>query len=192
VDDQEIGVVTNDLPGAIGRALVVTASNRAAAGVYPDRGGPLLAEGLRGWGFAVDGPLVVPDGEPVAAALRDAVAAGYDVVLTTGGTGLSPSDRTPEATRTVLEAEIPGLAEAIRSRGASNGVATAVLSRGLAGLAGRTLIVNHPGSTGGCKDGLAVLDGVLLHAVDQIHGGDHSTNQPSKADAHLVTPDTLA
>jgi molybdenum cofactor synthesis domain-containing protein len=159
--------------GVIGRALVITASNRAAAGVYADRGGPVLAEGLRGWGFAVDGPLVVRDGEPVAQALRDAVRQEYDVVLTTGGTGLSPTDRTPEATRSVLEREIPGLAEAIRFRGTSAGVPTAALSRGLAGLAGRTLIVNLPGSPGGCRDGLTVLDGVLVHAVDQIRGGDH-------------------
>jgi molybdenum cofactor synthesis domain-containing protein len=155
------------------RALVITASNRAAAGVYADRGGPILAEGLTNWGFAVDGPLVVPDGEPVAAALRTAVDQGYDVVLTTGGTGLSPTDRTPEATAAVLEREIPGLAEAIRAQGAAGGVPTAVLSRGLAGLAGHTLIVNLPGSPGGCKDGLKVLDGVLRHAVDQIGGGDH-------------------
>jgi molybdenum cofactor synthesis domain-containing protein len=152
---------------------VVTASNRAAAGVYADRGGPVLAEGLTGFGFQVDGPLVVPDGEPVAEALRAAVAQEYDVVLTTGGTGLSPTDRTPEATRTVLEREIPGLAEAIRRRGVEGGVPTAVLSRGLAGLAGRTLIVNLPGSPGGCRDGLAVLGGVLAHAVEQVRGGDH-------------------
>ena len=169
---------------AIGRALVITASNRAAAGVYPDRGGPVLVEGLRGWGFVVDGPLVVPDGEPVAEALRDAVHQRYDVVLTTGGTGLSPSDRTPEATRSVLEREVPGLAEAIRFRGTSAGIPTAALSRGLAGLAGQTLIVNLPGSPGGCRDGLAVLDGVLVHAVDQIRGGDHpgpSSASPSSA-----------
>jgi molybdenum cofactor synthesis domain-containing protein len=134
----------------------------------------VLVDGLRRWGFMVDGPLVVPDGEPVAEALRNAVREQYDVVLTTGGTGLSPSDRTPEATSGVLEREIPGLAEAIRSRGTAAGIPTAALSRGLAGLAGRTLIVNLPGSPGGCRDGLAVLDGVLLHAVDQIHGGDHA------------------
>jgi molybdenum cofactor synthesis domain-containing protein len=168
----------NDVSGAPGRrALVITASNRAAAGVYADRGGPVLADGLRDLGFAVDGPLVVPDGEPVAEALRDAVREQYDVVLTTGGTGLSPSDRTPEATRGVLEREIPGLAEAIRFRGTAAGIPTAALSRGLAGLAGQTLIVNLPGSPGGCRDGLAVLAGVLVHAVDQIHGGDHA--QPS-------------
>jgi molybdenum cofactor synthesis domain-containing protein len=165
----------------IGRALVITASSRAAAGVYPDRAGPVLTEGLRELGFSVDGPLVVPDGEPVAEALRDAVREQYDVVLTTGGTGLSPTDGTPEATRRVLDREVPGLAEAIRRQGTSAGIATAALSRGLAGLAGRTLIVNLPGSPGGCRDGLTVLGGVLAHAVDQIRGGDHAvgvTQQP--------------
>ncbi|MCP9208567.1 MogA/MoaB family molybdenum cofactor biosynthesis protein [Streptomyces cucumeris] len=154
------------------RALVVTASNRAAAGVYADKGGPLIAEGLAGLGFAVDGPRVVPDGEPVEAALREAVAAAYDVVVTTGGTGLTPTDRTPEATRAVLDREVPGIAEAIRAEGLAK-VPTAALSRGLAGVAGTTLVVNLPGSTGGVRDGLAVLGRVLVHAVDQIHGGDH-------------------
>lgn len=155
------------------RALVVTASNRAAAGVYADTGGPLLADGLRAWGFTVDGPLVVPDGDPVEAALRQAVADGYDVVLTTGGTGLSPTDRTPEATRAVIDREVPGIAEAIRSRGVAQGVPTAALSRGVAGLAGSTLVVNLPGSAGGCRDGLAVLAGIVPHAVEQVHGVDH-------------------
>lgn len=156
------------------RALVITASNRAAAGVYADKSGPILADGLRALGFSVDGPLVVRDGEPVGAALGEAVQKSYDVVLTTGGTGLSPTDRTPEHTRPLLDAEVPGLAEAIRRYGADQGVPTAVLSRGLAGIAGRTLIVNLPGSSGGCRDGLAVLEGVLVHAVDQINGGDHA------------------
>lgn len=155
------------------RALVVTASNRAAAGVYADRGGPILADGLRQMGFDVDGPVVVPDGGPVEAALREAVAAGYAVVLTTGGTGLSPTDRTPEATRAVIDREVPGIAEAVRAQGVSSGVATAALSRGIAGLASSTLVVNLPGSPGGCKDGIAVLREVLPHAVDQVRGGDH-------------------
>ncbi|MEU3124218.1 MULTISPECIES: molybdenum cofactor biosynthesis protein B [Streptomyces] len=160
------------------RALVVTASNRAAAGVYADTGGPLITEALTALGFAVDGPRVVPDGDPVAEALAAAVADGYDVVVTTGGTGLSPTDRTPEATRPLLDREIPGIAEAIRAEGLAK-VPTAALSRGLAGLAGRTLIVNLPGSTGGVRDGLAVFGRLLPHAVDQIRGGDHPAGPPA-------------
>jgi molybdenum cofactor synthesis domain-containing protein len=155
------------------RALVVTVSTRAASGVYDDRAGPVARDGLREMDFEVDGPQVVPDGDPVETALRDAVSAEYDVVVTTGGTGLTPRDLTPEMTRRVIDREVPGIADAIRARGAEAGVLTAVLSRGTAGLAGTTLIVNLPGSPGGVRDGIGVLSGVLGHAVEQAHGGDH-------------------
>jgi molybdenum cofactor synthesis domain-containing protein len=155
------------------RALAVTVSNRAAAGIYADKSGPVLADLLREAGCEVDGPVVVPDGAAVEAALQDAVDAGYDVIVTTGGTGLTPGDLTPEMTRLVLDREIPGIADAIRTAGVAKGVPSAALSRGTAGTANLTLIVNLPGSTGGVRDGMAVLSGLLQHAVDQIHGGDH-------------------
>jgi molybdenum cofactor synthesis domain-containing protein len=163
----------SELP-ADARAMVLTASNRAYAGVYEDRSGKALAEGLTALGFDVQGPHVRPDdvGE-LEAVLRAAVDAHFDVVLTTGGTGLSPTDVTPEATRAVLEREAPGIAEAVRRYGAENGVPTSVLSRGLAGTAARTLIVNLPGSTGGVRDALTVLGPLLPHVVSQLRGGDH-------------------
>jgi molybdenum cofactor synthesis domain-containing protein len=155
------------------RAVVVTCSTRAAQGVYSDRGGPLLVAALRSWGFECADATVVPDGPLVESALREAVAAGAAVVVTTGGTGLTPTDGTPEATRAVIDTEVPGIAEAIRIAGVAQGIPTAMLSRGVAGLAGRTLVVNVPGSTGGVKDAIGVLAEVLPHAVSQIAGGDH-------------------
>jgi len=155
------------------RAEVVVASNRAAAGVYEDATGPLLVDFLRGLGFVVADPVVVPDGDPVGVAITAAVEGGARVVLTTGGTGLTPTDLTPEATRPLLEREVPGLAEAIRAHGVAKGVPTAVLSRGLAGIVGAALVVNLPGSRGGVKDAMQVLEPVLVHAVEQIVGSDH-------------------
>lgn len=154
-------------------ALVITVSTRAADGVYEDRSGPIVATALREAGFEVSGPAVVPDGDEVGHALRAAVLADYAVVLTTGGTGLSPDDHTPEQTRTVIERDVPQLAAAVAAYGVAQGVPTAMLSRGIAGTAGNTLIVNLPGSTGGARDGMTVLGPVLAHAVSQLRGGGH-------------------
>lgn len=156
-----------------GRAEVVVASNRAAAGVYADETGPLIVDALRELGFTCGDPVVVPDGPPVGAAITAAVEGGARVVLTTGGTGLTPTDQTPEQTRPLLDREVVGIADAIRGAGVAAGVPTAVLSRGLAGVAGACLVVNLPGSRGGVKDGLTVLRPILVHAVEQIVGSDH-------------------
>lgn len=155
------------------RATVIAASNRAAAGVYEDTTGPMIVAALEEIGFEVTGPVVVADGQPVGDAIRAAVDAGARAVLTTGGTGLTPSDLTPDVTRPLLDREVPGIAEAIRAYGVAHGVPTAALSRGLAGVSAQALVVNLPGSRGGVKDGLAVVVPLLQHAVEQIVGSDH-------------------
>ena len=154
------------------RAAVVTVSDRSARGERPDASGPLLAGLLRELGLSVDDPVVVPDEVDAVQEAISAAAASHDLVVTTGGTGLTPRDITPEATAPLLDRQVPGIAEALRSRGA-DAVPTAVLSRGLAGTIGTTLVVNLPGSTGGVRDGIALLAGVLDHALAQLRGGDH-------------------
>ena len=156
------------------RAAVVTVSDRSSRGERPDASGPRLAGLLRELGLEVGEPLVVPDEvDAVQAALRSA-ASSYDLVVTTGGTGLSPRDVTPEATLPLLDRQVPGIAEALRQRSAA-AVPTSVLSRGLVGTIGATLVVNLPGSTGGVRDGVAVLAPVLEHALAQLRGGgDHA------------------
>lgn len=152
----------------IARVLVV--STRAAHGVYEDRTGPVIAEWLLERGFDVQVEVVADAG--VAAALAELLSEHPSVLLTTGGTGISPDDRTPEATRGLLDIELPGIIEEVRRRGAAV-TPTAVLSRAVAGIAGGCVVMNLPGSTGGVRDGLAVLDGVLDHLLDQLDGGDH-------------------
>ena len=159
--------------GGVRRAVVVVASTRAAAGTSPDLTGPVIRDWFVARGWQADEPVVVADGAPVGEALAAAVARGVDVVLTTGGTGLTPTDRTPEVTRPLLDREVPGIAEAIRAHGVAKGVPTAVLSRGLAGVVGSCLVVNLPGSRGGVRDGLAVLAPIVVHAVEQVVGSDH-------------------
>jgi molybdenum cofactor synthesis domain-containing protein len=157
----------------LGSAVVITCSTRAAAGDYPDRSGPIVVDALRGWGFEVGDVVVVADGPGVEAALRQAVSGDAVLVVTTGGTGLTPTDGTPEATELVVDRLIPGIAEAIRYAGMDSGVLTAILSRGISGVAGHALVVNLPGSMGGVSSGLAVLEPIIEHALSQIQGGDH-------------------
>ena len=139
----------------------------------------MLVELLQAAGCEVDGPQVVADGDPVEKALRDGVKAGYDVIVTTGGTGLTPLDLTPEMTRKVIDREVPGIADAVRWEGDAAGFPPRSPA-GVAGLDGRTLIVNLPGSTGGVRDGVAVVSRVLPHAIDQAGGGDHPRQAESQ------------
>lgn len=154
-------------------ARVIVASTRAAAGVYDDLTGPVIEAWLEARDWQLAPRLVVADGAEVAAALIAALETHPAMIITTGGTGISPTDKTPEMTRPLLDAEIPGIMEELRRRGATK-TPRAILSRGVAGIAGDTLVINLPGSPGGVKDGLGLLDEILDHVLDQLKGVDHA------------------
>lgn len=169
---------TETIPAEISVA-VLTVSDRSHSGEREDASGPAAGEALAGAGFDVTGPNIIPDGRSsVERAIWEAIRNGTDVILTLGGTGVGPRDETPEGTKQLLQLELPGIAEGLRSAG-SRKLPTAVLSRGLAGVskaspAGlRSIVVNLPGSAGGARDGIEYLTPILPHLIDQLRGGDH-------------------
>jgi len=153
-------------------AAVIVASTRAANGEYVDKTGPVIVEWLLTHGFETGQPIVAEDGPDVADALRGALALAVDLLVTTGGTGIGIGDVTADATAALLDRQLPGFAEELRRRGAKS-TPFALLSRGVAGVAGRTFVVNLPGSTGGVRDGLELLGEVVDHVLDQLAGGTH-------------------
>lgn len=155
------------------RAKVLTISTRAAAGVYQDLSGPVIVQALNNLNIECGLPEVLPDGPQIEKALLDACDSGFDLIITTGGTGHSPTDVTPEMTKKIIDRESPGISEAIRAFGIAKQVPTSALSRATAGTRAGSLIINLPGSLSGVKDALTVLDGFLIHALEQLKGEDH-------------------
>jgi molybdenum cofactor synthesis domain-containing protein len=159
---------------AIRTAVVITASNRASAGVYADTSGEILAAGLTKLGYVLKDPIVIPDNiSQIQAAIESSLANKVDLIVTTGGTGVSPHDVTPEATAPLIKKLLPGISEAFRAHSREH-VPTTDLSRGLAGVTGSSLIINLPGSPGGVKDGLVIIERLAGHIHDQIAGVDHT------------------
>ena len=154
-------------------AQVITVSTRGSQGLRADTSGEILVTALTELGIMCSPTVIIPDGPEVSTEILRAVKSGHSLVVTTGGTGISPTDRTPEFTRSVIDREVPGIAEAIRAYGRGNGVATAALSRGIAGQLDNSLVVNVPGSPGGARDAAAVLGEIVIHALEQIAGSDH-------------------
>jgi molybdenum cofactor synthesis domain-containing protein len=154
-------------------AQVITVSTRGARGLRTDTSGEILVAALTGLGLLCSPIVIIADGPEVSQEITRAVSLGHSLVVTTGGTGISPTDQTPEFTRAVVDREVPGIAEAIRAYGRGNGIATAALSRGIAGQLGNSLVVNVPGSPGGARDAAAVLGEIVIHALEQITGSDH-------------------
>jgi molybdenum cofactor synthesis domain-containing protein len=156
------------------RAAVITASNRAFNGVYEDTSGQVLLNGLKSLGYDIESVLVVPDEiEKISIAIQAEIKDGVDLVVTTGGTGISPFDVTPEATAPLIQKQMPGILEALRAYSREK-VPTTDLSRGVAGVTDKTLIINLPGSPGAAKDGLVIIERLASHIHDQLAGHDHS------------------
>ena len=159
---------------AVRTAVVITASNRASAGVYADTSGEILAAGLTKLGYELKDPIVIPDNiSQIQAAIELSLAGNVDLIVTTGGTGVSPHDVTPEATAPLIKKLLPGIPEAFRAYSRDR-VPTTDLSRGIAGVTGSSLIINLPGSPGGVKDGLVIIERLAGHIHDQIAGVDHT------------------
>lgn len=169
----------SSIPAADISVVVLTVSDRSSRGEREDSSGPAAIDALRRAGIESIGGAVIPDGrEVVESALGDAIDAEADLVITLGGTGVGPRDQTPEGARTMIETELPGIADGLRAAGEAK-IPTAVISRGLAGISRpassghRSVIVNLPGSTGGARDGVEYLAPILPHLIDQLRGGDH-------------------
>lgn len=155
------------------KAAIITASNRASLGIYDDKSGEILEQGLMKLGFSIVSKVIVADNVAlISAEISRAIASKIDLIVTTGGTGISPTDVTPEATAPLIQKALPGIHEALRAFSRDK-IPTTDLSRGLAGTAEQSLIINLPGSPGGVRDGLVIIARLAPHAISQLAGGDH-------------------